>query len=160
MRKEDYDKIKFGKRFENLGIKISESELDRMYRKHLEEKKAIAPDEMEVNEAAFQRAMSNEIQMGYGLAVGGIEPSPEPSPSSPCIEFVNNTADSDFCEIEITTSAPTTFTINWGDGTEFSDVADGTYTLDHTYPDLETDYSCTLCFDDPSLVTGLTFFGS
>jgi len=78
---------------------------------------------------------------------------------SNCIAFVNNTINGTYSEISITTSGPTSFTVEWGDGTIFTDVVDGSYTVDYTYVDSDQSYNCTLCFDDISLVTELDFTG-
>jgi hypothetical protein len=78
---------------------------------------------------------------------------------SGCIEFVNNTKNGAFSEINITTSGPTSFTITWGDGTEDTDTVDGSITIDHDYADENTEYTARLCFDDISLVTELDFTG-
>jgi len=79
--------------------------------------------------------------------------------SSNCIEFVNNTTDGLYSYIEFESSAPTNFTITWGDGQTTTDVVDGVYSLEHEYPDADTEYSCRLCFDDATLITHLDFLG-
>jgi hypothetical protein len=78
---------------------------------------------------------------------------------SGCIEFVNNTKNGNFSEINITTSGPTSFTITWGDGTEDTDDVNGSITIDHDYADSDMEYTARLCFDDISLVTELDFTG-
>ncbi len=78
---------------------------------------------------------------------------------SGCIEFVNNTNNGTYSEIDITTSGPTNYTITWGDGTEVTDVVNGSITINHTYADENTEYTARLCFDDISLVTELDFLG-
>lgn len=78
---------------------------------------------------------------------------------SGCIEFVNNTINGTYSEIDITTSGPTSFTITWGDGTTITDDVDGSITIDHDYADVNTEYTARLCFDDISLVTELDFTG-
>ena len=76
-----------------------------------------------------------------------------------CIEFVNNTTDGTYSEVTTTTSGPTNYTITWGDGTEVTDVIDGSITISHVYADSDTEYTVRLCFDDISLVTELDFLG-
>lgn len=78
---------------------------------------------------------------------------------SNCIEFVNDTTDGTYSEFTITTSGPTNFTIDWGDGTMVSDVVDGSLDVGYTYADSDQSYTCTLCFEDISLVTELDFLG-
>jgi hypothetical protein len=106
-----------------------------------------------------------EARMNYihhqTQVLGGNKPKiiqQEGLPSN-CIEFVNNTINGTYSEITITTSGPTNYTITWGDGTEVTDVVDGTITIDHTYADPDTEYTARLCFDDISLVTELDFTG-
>jgi hypothetical protein len=79
---------------------------------------------------------------------------------SNCIEFVFNTAFGTNSSVTLTTSGPTNFTIDWGDGTIFSDIVDGSYGLNHTYADPNQSYSCRLCFDNITLVTELDFPGN
>jgi hypothetical protein len=92
-------------------------------------------------------------------------------PSS-CIEFVNNTSDGTECQFWIETSAPTNYTITWGDGETTTGVTavdgdggvgdgDGGNKLEvsHYYADTFTEYTARICFDDISLVTYLEFNG-
>lgn len=78
---------------------------------------------------------------------------------SNCIAFVNNTTDGTYSEIGFTTSGPTTYTMNWGDGTVYTGEVDGSSGFDYTYADPDQSYNCTLCFGDISLVTRLDFLG-
>jgi hypothetical protein len=104
-----------------------------------------------------QQLMMSNISTGGG-PLPTTTTTPEPLPSS-CIQFVNNTSLGTNSLIDFATSGPTNFTINWGDGTIFSDAIDGSYNISHTYPELDQSYTCTLCFDDISLVTELDFQG-
>ena len=104
-----------------------------------------------------QLIMSNESVGGGPLPTS--TPTPEPLPSS-CIQFVNNTTEGITSYIDLTSSGPTNFTITWGDGETTTDLIDGLYNLDHTYPDPDTEYTCTLCFDDISLITEIDFLGT
>ncbi len=79
---------------------------------------------------------------------------------SNCIEFVNNTTLGTYSEVQFITSGPTDFTLNWGDGTIVSEFADGTVTVNHTYSDADSEYTCRLCFEDITLVTELDFLGN
>jgi hypothetical protein len=111
----------------------------------------------ELNEAAMSsRSYSSASLMQTGGGI--IQPEANTFPSN-CIEFVNNTTDGTYSEFYITTSGPTNFTINWGDGETFTDFVDGNYTVSHTYADSDQEYTCRLCFDDASVVTGLDFLG-
>ncbi len=80
---------------------------------------------------------------------------------SGCIEFVNNTTDGTDCRFWINTSAPTNYTITWGDGETETGEVDGVNQLEinHIYADSNTEYTVRLCFDDISLVTYLEFNG-
>ncbi len=80
---------------------------------------------------------------------------------SGCIEFVNNTTDGTGCTFWIESSAPTNYTITWGDGETTTGEVDGATRLqvDHTYADLNTEYTVRLCFNDISLITYLEFNG-
>jgi hypothetical protein len=91
---------------------------------------------------------------------------------SGCIEFVNNTSDGTQCRFWIETSAPTNYTITWGDGETTTGVTavdgdggvgdgDGGNKLevDYSYADTFTEYTARICFDDISLVTYLEFNG-
>jgi hypothetical protein len=114
----------------------------------------------------FEEQMSNwmrSIQQNakYATSGGGnIISNESPSLPSGCIEFVNNTTDGTYSEVTITTSGPTNYTITWGDGTEVTDVIDGSITISHVYADSDTEYTVRLCFDDISLVTELDFLGN
>jgi hypothetical protein len=104
-----------------------------------------------------------------GAAAGGGDSTSLPSN---CIEFVNNTSDGTACRFWIETSAPTNYTITWGDGETTTGgttvdigggvgIGDGENKLEinHNYADTFTEYTVRLCFDDISLVTYLEFNG-
>ncbi len=80
---------------------------------------------------------------------------------SGCIEFVNNTTDGTDCRFWINTSAPTNYTITWGDDQTETGEVDGVNQLElnHDYADSDTEYTVRLCFDDISVVTTLEFNG-
>jgi len=163
MRREDHERLKFEKRFETLGLKIDKPEMDRMYRLHLAENESMNRNPWEVNEAAFQLAMAREaMQMSYGAAGGSvIEPDPDPNPlPSGCIRFVNDTTNGLTSYIEFTVSAETSFTLDWGDGEILEDTISYNRSLSHDYAEPDTEYICTLCFADASLVTTLDFPGN
>ena len=129
--------------------------------------------EEDVREAAINRFILEARQTANqaataALAGGG---GGETIPSS-CIEFVNNTSDGTECQFWIETSAPTNYTITWGDGETTTGVTsadgdggvgdgDGENKLEilHDYADSDTEYTARICFDDISLVTYLNFNG-
>ena len=129
--------------------------------------------EEDVREAAINRFILEARQTANqaataALAGGG---GGETIPSS-CIEFVNNTSDGTQCRFWIETSAPTNYTITWGDGETTTGqttvgtgagvgIGDGEDKLeiDYTYADSDTEYTVRICFDDITLVTYLEFNG-
>jgi hypothetical protein len=129
--------------------------------------------EEDVREAAINRFILEARQTANqaataALAGGG---GGETIPSS-CIEFVNNTSDGTVCQFWIETSAPTNYTITWGDGETTTGVTtddvdggvgdgEGNNKLEvvYDYADSDTEYTARICFDDISLVTYLEFNG-
>jgi hypothetical protein len=131
-----------------------------------------------INEVTMQRfaIIQEQISRAEALAVaaassggGGVIQQGLPSG---CIEFVNNTSDGTECQFWIETSAPTNYTITWGDGETTTGVTavdgdggvgdgDGGNKLEvsHYYADTFTEYTARICFDDISLVTYLEFNG-
>jgi hypothetical protein len=104
---------------------------------------------------------------------GGYIQQEEGDLPSGCIQFVNNTTEGTECQFWIETSAPTNYTITWGDGetttgqtTSDGDggVGDGDgenrLEIVHDYADSDTEYTARICFDDISLVTYLNFNGT
>ena len=82
-------------------------------------------------------------------------------PSS-CIQFiVDTTDDTNFGMSFTSTGEPITFTIDWGDGTsEEGYGAGGYYEEYHTFPEPNTQYTVRICWDDPSKILELEFFGN
>jgi hypothetical protein len=131
-----------------------------------------------INEVTMQRfaIIQEQISRAEALAVaaassggGGVIQQGLPSG---CIEFVNNTSDGTECQFWIETSAPTNYTITWGDGETTTGVTavdgdggvgdgDGGNKLEvnYSYADTFTEYTARICFDDISLVTYLEFNG-
>jgi hypothetical protein len=137
----------FVKRHDNAGLSV-----DAVRRKYLAEAMSFH-EQMQIAMMQAQNA-ANPSAGGASQpqgVIGGL--------ASNCIEFVNNTTDGTSSELTITTSGPTNFTLDWGDGTILSDLVDGEYIADHTYADSDQSYNCTLCFEDASLVTELDFEG-
>jgi len=117
-------------------------------------------------------------QQNYNKVTGtsrskhGGDPPPTSALPSGCIEFVNNTSDGAECLFWIETSAPTNYTITWGDGEITTGgttvgtgggvgIGDGEdkLSISHGYADFNTEYTVRLCFDNISLVTYLEFNG-
>jgi Leucine-rich repeat (LRR) protein len=145
------EKDQFKKRFSVF--QIEEAELERMFKQ--EELRIRA---FEVNEAAFQAAMANEVmmQMGYGAGGGG----GASQTTATAIQFVVNTTD--YLEFNFnftSTGEPIEFTINWGDGTIHEDSgAGGYYEEGHEYAEVG-EYTVTVTFDDPLKILELDFPG-
>jgi hypothetical protein len=124
----------------------------------------------------FEEQMSNWMrsiqQYSKSTTSGGDISNESPSLPSGCIQFVNNTSDGTECLFWIETSAPTNYTITWGDGeTTTGETTVGTgggvgigdgedkLSISHGYADSDTEYTARICFDDISLVTYLEFNG-
>ena len=118
--------------------------------------------------AILQHTLINQNKLG-GRQV--FQQEQEGLPSG-CIEFVNNTSDGTECQFWIETSAPTNYTITWGDGETTTGVTtddvdggvgdgEGNNKLEvvYYYADSDTEYTARICFDDISLVTYLEFNG-
>ncbi len=140
--------------------KVPQHEVERQYRIYLNE---IAEQRIAIHLIQEQRAMAQAEAMAVAASNGsggGSRIITEGLPSG-CIEFVNNTTDGTGCTFWIESSAPTNYTITWGDGETTTGEVDGATRLqvDHTYADLNTEYTVRLCFNDISLITYLEFNG-
>jgi hypothetical protein len=138
--------------------KVPQHEVERQYRIYLNE---IAEQRIAIHlmqEAARSQAEAMAVAASNG---GGSLIQQESDLPSGCIEFVNNTTDGTQCQFWINTSAPTNYTITWGDGQTETGEVDGVNQLEinHTYADSDTEYTVRLCFDDISVVTQLEFNG-
>jgi hypothetical protein len=81
--------------------------------------------------------------------------------NSGCIEFVADATDDNYFEMNVGVSSPTTYTVDWGDGTtDEGSLTDGSTSIEHNFPDSEEQYTVRMCFADPSLVTSLEFTGN
>jgi hypothetical protein len=136
---------------------VSSHEVERRYRTYL-------------NELAEQRMVIYQRQNAMGS--GKIIQQEQSDLPSGCIEFVNNTSDGTNSRFWIETSAPTNYTITWGDGETTTGettvgvgggvgIGDGEDKLEinHSYADADTEYTVRICFDDITLVTYLDFLG-
>jgi len=138
----------FTKRKDNVGVPIME-----VRNRYLKEQ--LAYDNF-VSFVVSQQRIINQSSQGGGPSQEVVSPLP-----SNYIEFVNNTTiGGGYSGIEVTTSGPTNYTINWGDGTIVTDVADGEVILEHDYAEEGVEYNCILSFDDATLVTAISFFGN
>jgi hypothetical protein len=151
--------------------KVPQHEVERQYRIYLNE---IAEQRIAIHliqEAARSQAEAMAIAASNGGGGGIIQQEQGDLPSG-CIQFVNNTSDGTGCTFWIETSAPTNYTITWGDGETTTGVtsADGDggvgigdgnnkLEVDYSYADTFTEYTARICFDDISLVTYLEFNG-
>ena len=125
-----------------------------------------------IAEQLFRQQQYNNANDVSAVGSGGRRQQEQSSLPSGCIEFVNNTSDGTQCRFWIETSAPTNYTITWGDGETTTGattvgtgagvgIGDGEDKLeiDYTYADSFTEYTVRICFDDISLVTYLEFNG-
>jgi hypothetical protein len=152
---------------------VPQHDIERQYRIYLNE---IAEQRIAIHLMQERVAMSQAEAMAVAASNGGgggyIQQEEESDLPSGCIEFVNNTSDGTECQFWIETSAPTNYTITWGDGetttgqtTSDGDggvgVGDGNNKLEvvYYYADSDTEYTARICFDDISLVTYLEFNG-
>jgi hypothetical protein len=125
---------------------------------------------LEARFAYLHHQMANPQSLGGGVDVQQQEEE-EGLPSG-CIQFVNNTSDGTQCRFWIETSAPTNYTITWGDGEtttgQTTDDLEGgvgignggnKLQVEYSYADIDTEYTARICFNDISLVTYLEFNG-
>ncbi len=136
--------------------KIPQHEVERQYRIYLNE---IAEQRIAIH--LMQEQMTRAEAMAVAAASNGGGGQIQQGLPSNCIEFINNTTTGTGCTFWIESSAPTNYTITWGDGETTTGEVDGATRLqvDHTYADLNTEYTVRLCFNDISLVTYLEFNG-
>jgi hypothetical protein len=139
--------------------KVPQYEIERQYRIYLNEieEQRIAIYLMQEQMTRAEAIANEAISHGGGYHIVQ-EQSELPSG---CIQFVNNTTDGNTCLFWINTSAPTNYTITWGDGETTTGEVNGVdqAEIEHSYPDADTEYTARICFDDISLVTYLEFNG-
>jgi len=111
-------------------------------------------------EEHISQLMNSHNYINSSLGGPGIIPTtPDVLPSN-CIEFTTNTTNGTNTFISFTSSAPITYTIDWGDGTTESGEADGLASLSYTYSTLSETYTSRLCFSDISTITEIDFQGN
>ncbi len=138
--------------------KIPQHEVERQYRIYLNE---IAEQRITIHLMQEQMTRAEAMAVAAASSGGGGVIQQESELPSSCIQFVNNTTVGTGCTFWINTSAPTNYTITWGDGATETGEVDGVNQLElnHTYADSNTEYIVRLCFDDISVVTQLEFNG-
>ncbi len=141
--------------------KVPLHEIERQYRIYLNE---IAEQRIAIHlmqEAARSQAEAMAVAASNGGGSYIIQEEQESELPSSCIQFVNNTTDGTGCTFWINSSAPTKYTITWGDGETETGEVDGVNQLElnHTYANSNSEYTVRLCFDDISVVTQLEFNG-
>jgi hypothetical protein len=148
--------------------KLPQYEQERQYRIYINE---MIMQRFAMIQEQIARAEVMAVAASNGGGGGYIQQEEGDLPSG-CIQFVNNTSDGTQCRFWIETSAPTNYTITWGDGETTTGattvgtgagvgIGDGEDKLeiDYTYADSFTEYTVRICFDDISLVTYLEFKG-
>lgn len=132
------------------GLNLSEEALERQWRARLEEEESLR-----IAEAINIQLINQQSSAQYFSGGGGKE-------QSSCLQMVFETENYDTAEIDLTVSADTTYTIDWGDGaTDSGTLTTGSNQISHTYTThgAGISYSSELCFGDPSAVTELNFVG-
>lgn len=78
-----------------------------------------------------------------------------------CIQFIVNTTYDTYFEFNTQSfTQDYTYTITWGDGTSDSGSSgEGYISLNHTYPNPDTEYTARICFSDGSIINNLDFIG-
>jgi hypothetical protein len=137
--------------------KLPQHEQERQYRIYINE---VTMQRFAMIQEELSRAEAIAVAAAASSGGGGVIQQESELPSS-CIQFVNNTTDGTDCQFWINTSAPTNYTITWGDGETETGEVNGVdqLELNHDYADLNTEYTVRLCFDDISVVTRLEFNG-
>jgi hypothetical protein len=113
-----------------------------------------------MEQQALQTALINQQVVGSGGT------NPVVTNAAGCIEFTaDTTIGGTTFGMAITSTGPTTATVDWGDGTvEEIELGEEGQTLEenveHEYADEETAYNVTMCFSDPSVITVLNFYGA
>jgi len=135
--------------------KLPQHEQERQYRIYINE---VTMQRFAMIQEELSRAEAIAVAAAASSGGGGVIQQGLPSG---CIEFVNNTTDGTDCRFWINTSAPTNYTITWGDGETETGEVNGVdqLELNHDYADSDTEYTVRLCFDDISVVTRLEFNG-
>jgi PKD repeat protein len=121
---------------------LSQAELDRKWRMAVEEAEIQAMYEA----AILAEANANATSKGYAGGVYKVS-----SVMTLTVDATEDLQTEDWCFEE---SAPTTFTVDWGDGV--IEEADGGDCIDHTYEDSGV-YTVTLTFANPELITHIDF---
>lgn len=136
------------------GLNLSEDQLERQWRARLEEEESLR-----IAEAINMRLMNQQSNAQYA-ASGGTAGESLPSDS---IEYVVDTTTSNNADFEVTVSADTNVTVNWGDG-QIEEMlvtnGDSPVEFDHRYDESGEGiiYTIRVTFDNIENVTELEFF--
>jgi hypothetical protein len=140
-------KKQFDQRFG--AFQIPKEELDRMFQL-----------EMRLREEMLMMAEQAGGESS-SISAPGAGGSSQSSAPSGCISFGVFTGISVNFGAQVTTSDTTSFTVIWGDGAETVYTSTGAEALviSHSYSESSANYSAQICFEDPTLITELNFFG-
>ena len=127
------------------GQQIAQSELDRKWRLQLEAQE----QELMMAEQAVYLATLNPMNALH-IGGGGL------SGVTGRIEAIINSTESLTTSWCVTSSAPTTFTVDWGDGNIDEYNAEGNECFQHTYATGDI-WNVVITFADPELITELEF---
>jgi hypothetical protein len=136
----------FTKRQDNVGLSLME-----VRSKYLKEQL--------MYEEFISHTMQQQRLQAQQHSAGGKKKTVAILQTTDFIEFVANTTEGTAFYINGVASAPTGYTVTWGDGVEESGTFDSEWGIDHDYPDSDTSYTCRLTFTDPSVITELDFPG-
>lgn len=103
-----------------------------------------------------QQAIQSQIIAQQSVGSGGTPPSTEK-----CLEFVANTITGTSFGMEFDASTSVTYSINWGDGTVLENLSAAAESVEllHTYPEMDQEYTVSLCFSDATAITRINFYG-
>jgi hypothetical protein len=136
------------KRADNIGLPLHE-----VTKKYMMESNLYATQLFEALQTQQQQSMQSAV------AAGASAPSVSSLPSN-CIEFVFDTTSGTLAEFTVVSSAPTNYTITWGDGETETGEIGGEIDFEYEYAEEDTQYTVRMCFDDISLITNLDFPGN
>lgn len=133
-------------------FQIPKGEIDRMYQREMEY-------QLHLQWMSEQALADRQGAAAYSPAGGGNRESI----SSACLEMVVNTEDESTFGFRVYTSASVNLTIDWGDGNVqvenlVPDINNNSFEINHTYSPGQ-DFNVQVCFDNPTVITRLTFEG-
>lgn len=133
-------------------FQIPKGEIDRMYQREMEY-------QLHLQWMSEQALADRQGGAAYSPAGGGNRESI----SSACLEMVVNTEDESTFGFRVYTSASVNLTIDWGDGNVqvenlVPDINNDSFEINHPYSQGQ-DFNVQVCFDNPTVITRLTFEG-